>query len=69
VRTVDFDPVSIRLRDPAGETFAAIAARLGRSGGTPQKLYRPHRECIDDATYGDAYAALLSKALRSLHGG
>lgn len=56
------------LRDAAGLPFVTIAARIGVSAGTPQKLYRLHRECIGDRGYRDAYAALVSRALRSLHG-
>lgn len=55
------------LRDAVGLPFVAIAARIGVSAGTPQKLYRLHGECVDDPAYRDAYAAIVLRALRHLH--
>ena len=56
------------LRDASGESFVSIARRLGMSPSTPKKQYRLHGECMDDAEYGLAYAALISEALHALHG-
>jgi hypothetical protein len=55
------------LHDAAGQPFVAIAARIGVSAGTPQKLYRLHRECIADRVYRDASTALVQRALDALH--
>lgn len=57
------------LRDAVGLPFVAIAARIGVSAGTPQELYRLHRECVDDRDYRDAYAAIVLRTLEQLHGG
>lgn len=55
------------LRDAAGESFVSIARRLEVSSSTPQKYYRLHGECLEDAEYEAAYASILTNALRSLH--
>ncbi len=56
------------LRDAAGESFVSIARRLGMSPSTPNKQYRLHGESMDDPEYARAYAAVMSSALRTLHG-
>jgi REP element-mobilizing transposase RayT len=56
------------LRDAAGESFINIARRLGMSPSTRKKQYRLHAESMDTSDYAEAYAALISDAVRALHG-
>lgn len=57
------------LRDLVGETYAAIARRLGRSPAHPRKLYQMHARCLSsDQDYEALLGDLMRSCLHRLHG-
>jgi len=56
------------LRDLIGETYSAIARRLGRSPAHPRKLYQIHARCLSsDKEYEVLFGDLARSCLHDLH--